>query len=60
MIQQLIHLIKIRQSELKESLAQGIINWESYQRIVGEHQGLTKTLEFIDLILSDEEGKNQA
>ena len=60
MIEQLIHLIKIRQAELKESLARGVINWDSYQRLVGEHQGLTNSLEFIDLILSDEEGKNQA
>jgi hypothetical protein len=57
MIEQLIHKIKIRQAELKESLAQGVFNWESYQRLVGEHQGLEKALLFIDQMLSDEEGE---
>jgi hypothetical protein len=57
MTERLIHLIKIRQAELKVSLAQGVFNWEAYQRLVGEHQGLETALEFINLILSDEEGK---
>jgi hypothetical protein len=58
MIEQLIHRIKLRQDELKEALSVGApINWESYQRLVGEHQGLQSTLDIIDNILEEEEGK---
>lgn len=55
MIDQLIHRIKIRQAELQVSLAQGIpASWDGYQRIVGEHQGLQKTLDIIDAMLEEE------
>ena len=55
MIEQLIHRIKVRQAELQVSLAMGMpASWESYQRIVGEHQGLQKTLDIIDAMLEEE------
>lgn len=58
MIEQLIHRVKIRQAELQVSLAQGTpMTWESYQRMVGEHQGLQTTLDIIDAML--EEDKNR-
>ena len=58
MIEQLIHRIKVRQAELQLSLAAGIpASWDGYQRMVGEHQGLQKTLDIIDAML--EEDKNQ-
>ena len=58
MIEQLIHRVKIRQAELQLALASGSpINWESYQRLVGEHQGLQKALDMIDEMLDEE--KNQ-
>lgn len=58
MLEQLIHRIKIRQAELQLSLAAGIpASWEGYQRMVGEHQGLQKTLDIIDAMLDEE--KNQ-
>lgn len=58
MIEALIHRIKIRQAELQISLAQGnAANWESYNRMVGEHQGLQTTMDIIDAML--EEDKNQ-
>lgn len=58
MLEQLIHRIKIRQAELQVSLANGIpVSWEGYQRMVGEHQGLQKTLDIIDAMLDEE--KNQ-
>ena len=58
MIEQLIHRIKVRQAELQISLAAGnAMTWEAYQRMVGEHQGLQKTLDIIDAMLDEE--KNQ-
>jgi hypothetical protein len=58
MIEQLIHRIKIRQAEIQVSLANGMpINWESYQRMVGEFQGLQSAMDMIDNMLDEE--KNQ-
>ena len=58
MIEQLIHRVKIRQAELQVALALGSpATWESYQRMVGEHQGLQKALDIIDAMLDEE--KNQ-
>ena len=58
MIEQLIHRVKVRQAELQLSLAVGMAaTWESYQRMVGEHQGLQTALDIIDSML--EEDKNQ-
>ena len=55
MIEQLIHRIKIRQAEIRESLANGHpINWESYQRLVGEYQGLQDAMDMIDSMLEEE------
>lgn len=55
MIEPLIHRIKVRQAELQVSLAMGMpASWESYQRIVGEHQGLQKVLDIIDAMLEEE------
>ena len=54
MIEQLIHKIKIRQSEIQLALAQGTAgNWDAYQRMVGEWQGLEKALALIDDLLQD-------
>jgi hypothetical protein len=56
MIEQLIHRIKIRQTELQLSLAAGMpMTWEAYQRMVGEHQGLQITLDLIDTMLEEDE-----
>jgi hypothetical protein len=58
MIEQLIHRIKVRQAEIQLSLAGGMpMNWESYQRMVGEHQGLQSVMDMIDNMLDEE--KNQ-
>ena len=55
MIEQLIHRIKIRQAEIQVSLSVGTpINWESYQRMVGEHQGLQSAMDMIDNMLEEE------
>jgi hypothetical protein len=56
MIEQLIHRIKIRQSELQVSLAQGTpATWDLYQRMVGEWQGLQSALSMIDNMLEESE-----
>ena len=58
MIEQLIHRIKIRQSELQVATANGApASWDGYQRMVGEYQGLQKALDIIDAMLDEE--KNQ-
>jgi hypothetical protein len=55
MIEQLIHRIKVRQAEIQVSLANGMpINWESYQRMVGEFQGLQAAMDMIDNMLDEE------
>ena len=55
MIEQLIHRIKVRQAEIQVSLATGMpMNWESYQRMVGEFQGLQATMDMIDNMLDEE------
>lgn len=58
MIDRLIHKIKVRQAELKESMSVGVpSNFESYQRMVGEHQGLGEVLAMIDQLLEDDDNK---
>ena len=59
MIEALIHRIKIRQNELQLSLADGVpMNWEAYQRIVGNYQGLQEVLNIIDNMLEEEDEFN--
>jgi len=56
MIDQLIHQIKTRQAELHIALATGgAVTWESYQRMVGEYQGLQNALIMIDNILKEKD-----
>jgi hypothetical protein len=58
MIASVIHMIKLRQAEIAQSLMLGnAFNWESYQRMVGEGQGLQFVLDSIDKLLDEE--KNQ-
>jgi hypothetical protein len=58
MIDALIHVIKLRQSEIGMSLAQGnAATWEAYQRMVGEAQGIQFALDAINRILEQEEGR---
>ena len=55
MIPSVIHVIKLRQAEIAHSLALGnAFNCESYQRMVGEHQGLQFVLDSIDKMLDEE------
>ena len=57
MIEALIHRVKIKQAELKEALAQGVTAWESYQRLVGEYQGLQDVLNMVDDMLEEERNR---
>ncbi len=52
----IIHAVKARQDEIARALAQGsATTWEAYQRLVGEHDGLERTLEIINNLLEKEE-----
>jgi len=58
MIEQLIHRMKIRQTELQVALAQGTpMTWDAYQRMVGEYQGIQFVFDTIDNMLDEEESK---
>jgi len=54
MIESLIYKVKIRQAEIKEALAKGVFNWEAYQRLVGEYQGMQDVLDMIDNMLEEQ------
>ena len=55
-ISDIIHAVKARQDEIAKALAEGhATTWEAYQRLVGEVQGLQRTLEIINNLLEKEE-----
>jgi len=55
MISPLIGKIKNRQAEIGLSLAAGnAATWETYQRMVGEYQGLQYVLDAINGMLEEE------
>ena len=51
----LISAIKARQAEIAASLATGVANWESYQRLIGQYQGLKESLDILNSLLKDED-----
>lgn len=52
----LIGVIKARQAEIAASLAGGMAaTWESYQRLVGQNQGLQEALDILNNLLKDED-----
>ena len=56
MIGALIHVVKERQAMIRLSLAQGhAANFEAYQRLVGEYQGLQWVLDAIDAKLAEQD-----
>jgi len=59
-ITELIGLIKAEQQRIAESLTAGhAINIESYQRLVGNYQGLQASLNLLDgLMTEDDEQKS--
>ena len=47
--------IKQRQERIAESLVEGnAVNFETYQRLVGQHQGLEEALLIINQLLEEE------
>jgi hypothetical protein len=54
-ISDLIGRIKQKQVEIADSLVQGYaINFETYQRLVGQHQGLDEALNLINQLIEEE------
>lgn len=52
----LISAIKDRQQEISHSLLEGhIVNFETYQRLVGQNQGLQEALNILDNLMKEEE-----
>lgn len=55
-IADIVSAVKVRQDEIARSLADGhATNFESYQRLVGEVQGLNRALDIINNLLEKEE-----
>tara|TARA_R110000868_G_scaffold114309_8_gene306340 strand:+ start:6853 stop:7041 length:189 start_codon:yes stop_codon:yes gene_type:complete len=47
--------IKARQSQIANSLVEGhAVNYETYQRLVGQHQGLAEALVILDNLLKED------
>lgn len=56
LVEDFIRLIEARRLEIAASLAAGnAANWESYQRIVGQNQGLAEALEILNSLLREED-----
>lgn len=54
-IEDLIGAVKARQAEIALSLAGGIAaSWESYQRLVGQNQGLQEALDILNNLLKED------
>ena len=52
----LIAAIKARQMEISASLASGMApTWESYQRLVGNYQGLQESLDILNNLLKEDD-----
>jgi len=52
----LIHAVKLKQQEIVDSMVNGrFANFESYQRYVGQHQGLQEALNIINNLLEEDE-----
>jgi hypothetical protein len=59
-ISELIGRVKAEQEKIAESLTAGhAVNIESYQRLVGNHQGLQATLIILNDIMSEDDEDQQ-
>jgi hypothetical protein len=59
-ISELIGRVKAEQQKIAESLTAGhAVNIESYQRLVGNHQGLQATLSILNDIMSEDDEDQQ-
>lgn len=51
--------VKVEQAKLADSLTQGFApNFETYQRLVGRHQGLQEALTILNQLLEEERDAN--
>ena len=51
-----IGAVKARQAEISAGMTNGnCVNFETYQRLVGQYQGLTEALEIINNLLKEKE-----
>jgi len=58
-ISNLISAVKVEQDKIRESLVTGhVINFETYQRLVGQFQGLDKSLEILNDLLKEKDDDN--
>ena len=47
-------MVKAEQTRISQSLVEGhVVNFETYQRLVGQYQGLEKALDILDNILKE-------
>ena len=52
----LISAVKARQADLQQSLVDGYaINYESYQRVVGQYAGLQESLDILDNLMKEKD-----
>jgi len=59
-ISEFIGLVKTEQARIAESLTAGhVINFESYQRLVGNHQGLQTSLDILNIIMTQDDEDQQ-
>jgi hypothetical protein len=51
-----IGAIKVRQAEIASSMTAGnVVNFETYQRLVGQHAGLQEALDILNNLLKDDD-----
>jgi hypothetical protein len=56
MINEIIHVVKTRQGEIRLALAEGhATSFDAYQRLVGEYQGLQWMVDTLDVKLAERE-----
>jgi hypothetical protein len=55
-VEDFIGVVKVRQAEIASSLTAGnAVNFETYQRLVGQYQGLQDALNILDNLLKEED-----
>lgn len=56
LISDMISSVKEEQARISQALTDGhVVNFETYQRLVGQHQGLEKSLEILNDLLKEDD-----
>lgn len=56
LISDMISSVKEEQARISQALTDGnVINFETYQRLVGQHQGLERSLEILNNLLKEDD-----